>query len=131
MKELFKQFDANGYSVWRLDYIKAEGECEVMYQTSNLLVGFIQRFPDPFRKYALGVHGIFGEEPALAIRGLWILRGQKFPRVWVEHPTTEYYKTEQLDMTKAEHQAIVEDYLCGKEGSNIDGMKAQKLIHFK
>ena len=56
--------------------------------TKNLLDGFIQRFHDGFRKYALGKQGIFGDEPNLEIKGMWIIRGTKFPLVWKEHPST-------------------------------------------
>ena len=36
--------------------------------TANLVGGFLQRL-EHFRKYALGVHGVYGEEPNLEIRG--------------------------------------------------------------
>lgn len=131
IKELFTQFDSEGYSVWKIKYDKAEGECEVIYQTANLLKGFIQRFHDGFRKYALGVHGIFGDEPTLELKGLWILRGKKFPRVWKEHPTTEYYEPEELDVKKEADRKIIEEYLTAVEGGIVEGKKAQRLSFFK
>lgn len=131
LEELYKQFDEEGFSVWKIKYDKAEGECEVIYQTANLLKGFIQRFHDGFRKYALGVHGIFGEEPNLELKGLWILRGKKFPRVWKEHPTTEYYEPEELDIKKEEHRKLIEAYLTAKEGGTVEGKTAHRLTFYK
>ena len=37
----FEKFDANGWALWYCDYIKAEGEGEVLYKTSNLMGGFL------------------------------------------------------------------------------------------
>jgi len=73
-----KNFDPNGFSVWHVKYIKAEGEGKILYLTNNLKNGFLQRL-DHFRKYAFGVHGVYGEEPNLEIRGLWVWRGTEAP----------------------------------------------------
>ena len=37
--------------------------------TSNLANGFLQRL-EHFRKYCIGVWGVYGEEPNLEIRGI-------------------------------------------------------------
>jgi len=37
----WKTFDAEGWALWYMDYVKAEGECEVLFKTSNLLGGFL------------------------------------------------------------------------------------------
>lgn len=41
MKKFLEEYDREGYSVWFLDYDKYEGEGKVLYQTSNLLNGFL------------------------------------------------------------------------------------------
>ena len=42
IKEKFwSKFDPNGWAIWYVDYIKAEGEGDVLYKTSNLLAGFL------------------------------------------------------------------------------------------
>jgi elongation factor 1-gamma len=37
----WNKFDPNGWALWYSDYIKAEGEGEVLFKTSNLLGGFL------------------------------------------------------------------------------------------
>lgn len=41
--------------------------------------GFLQRMDPHFRKWAFGVHGVYGEEPDLQIRGAWLWRGLEIP----------------------------------------------------
>jgi elongation factor 1-gamma len=57
--------------------------------TCNLLNGFLQRL-ESFRKYAFGVHGVYGEEPSLEIRGVWVWRGLDHPMELKEHPSYDY-----------------------------------------
>jgi len=42
------------------------------------MTGFIERL-DHFRKYAFGVHGVYGDEPTLEVRGIWLWRGVGLP----------------------------------------------------
>jgi len=41
MKRFMEEYDREGYSVWFLDYEMYEGEGKVLYQTANLLNGFL------------------------------------------------------------------------------------------
>jgi len=41
IEEFWKTYDPNGWSIWELKYIKAEGEGDVLYKTNNLLKGFV------------------------------------------------------------------------------------------
>ena len=68
LKFFWENFDNEGYSLWIIKYIKAPGEGKVLFLTNNLMGGFLQRL-ETFRKYAFGVHGVYGEEPTLEIRG--------------------------------------------------------------
>jgi Elongation factor 1 gamma, conserved domain. len=43
MDFFWKNFDPNGYSIWNVLYEKAEGEGKVLFLTSNLMNGFLQR----------------------------------------------------------------------------------------
>jgi len=74
----FQNFDANGYSVYHVSYIKEEGACKVLFLTNNLMKSPIQKLED-FRKYAFAVVGVYGEEPNLEIRGVWVWRGVGVP----------------------------------------------------
>lgn len=64
----WKNFDPNGYSIWFVKYQKAPGEGKNLIFTNNLMGGFLNRLED-FRKYSFAVHGVYGEEPNLEIRG--------------------------------------------------------------
>lgn len=68
LKFFWENFDNEGYSIWLIKYVKAQGEGKVLFLTNNLMNGFLQRL-ETFRKYAFGVHGVYGEEPSLDIRG--------------------------------------------------------------
>lgn len=41
--------------------------------------GFIQRIDDKLRKHSLGAMGVYGEEPKLEIKGVFIWRGTEIP----------------------------------------------------
>jgi elongation factor 1-gamma len=56
----YETFDAAGWSVFRGDY-KYNEECKVLFMTSNLIAGFIQR-TEEIRKWLFGTLTIRGGE---------------------------------------------------------------------
>lgn len=68
--------------------------------------GFLQRL-ESFRKYAFGVHGVYGNEPNFEIRGCWLWRGTEIPEEMKEHPSFEYHTVERLDINNEEHKKIL------------------------
>ncbi len=74
----WKKFDAEGWALWFVDYIKAAGEGEILYKTSNLLDGFLWRI-ESMGRYGFGMQGIFGEEPHLEMRGVYMWRSTEIP----------------------------------------------------
>jgi len=78
MKAFFEQYDKAGYSIYFVHYDKYEGEGVVLYQTANMLNGFLQRI-DHFRKHALAMMAMLGDEPNLEIEGVWLFRGKGIP----------------------------------------------------
>jgi elongation factor 1-gamma len=44
-----------------------------------MMNGFLQRMDPHFKKHCFAIHGIYGEEPNLEIRGAWIWRGAEIP----------------------------------------------------
>jgi elongation factor 1-gamma len=119
-----------GYSIYYLHYEKLASECKVLFETSNLLDGFIQRV-DNKGKYGFGVHAIVGEEPNLELKGVWMLRGADIPKFMIDHPTFEFYKKRKLDITKAEDKKLIEDYWCSEEGEMIEGLKYMEGKYFR
>lgn len=76
LKFFWENFDNEGYSLWFIKYVKAEGEGKVLFLTNNLMNGTLQRL-ETFRKYAFAVHGVYGDEPSLDIRGFPLFSGPK------------------------------------------------------
>lgn len=100
--------------------------------TSNLKNGFIQRLEN-FRKYAFGVHGIYGDEPNLEIRGVWLWRGNGIPSEISELPNYEYHQWKRLDASNENDRKLLEEYWCGLEEdvSVVEGLKARDVTYFK
>lgn len=106
---LWKNFDEQGFSFWRIEYEKYEGEGEVLFMTNNLANGFAQRL-EHFRKYAFGSWGVYGEEPKLEIRGLWLIRGTQLPQEILEHPSYDYHKFQKLEFKDPNTRKLVEEH---------------------
>jgi len=64
MKFFFDNYDREGYSIFFIHYDMYEGEGKVLFQTANMLNGFLQRI-DHFRKHTFAMHAMLGDEPAL------------------------------------------------------------------
>jgi len=125
MTWFFDNYDPEGYSLFHLQYEKYPGEGEVLYQTVNLMNGFLQRF-DHFRKHAFAMHAVLGEEPNLEVQGVWLFRGKGIPLQMKDHPQFEYYKTRELDLKKEEDRQLVRDFWSAKPGEIVNGLKVQE-----
>lgn len=132
VKTFFEQYDPQGFSIWFITYDKAEGEGNVLFLTNNLMNGFLQRL-EHFRKYAYGIHGVYGEEPNLEIRGVWVWRGTDIPQEIKEHDSYEFYKFHKLDHTKAEDRKKLEEFWSGmnEDEDIVDGLRARTVRYFK
>eukprot|EP00826_Nyctotherus_ovalis_P027512 TRINITY_DN214_c0_g1_i4.p1 TRINITY_DN214_c0_g1~~TRINITY_DN214_c0_g1_i4.p1 ORF type:complete len:448 (-),score=176.43 TRINITY_DN214_c0_g1_i4:76-1419(-) len=126
----WSNFDDKGWALWYIDYVKAEDECEVLYKTSNLLGGFIWRI-DTMGRYGFGVHGIFGEEPNLELRGLYLWRGTEIPFFVKDHPSFEFYKTRKIDPKSEEDRKITEDFWCADEDEKVLGLRYREGKYFR
>jgi elongation factor 1-gamma len=67
MDHFFQNYDPEGYTIYFVHYDKYDGEGVVLYQTSNLMNGFLQRMDEKFRNYSFSMMAILGEEPNLEI----------------------------------------------------------------
>jgi elongation factor 1-gamma len=76
MKYFWENADWEGWSLWRGDY-KYDSENTVLFMTSNLIGGFMQR-TDEIRKWLFGAMGIRGtpDEKDLKITAYYFIRGQ-------------------------------------------------------
>jgi len=132
VKTFFEQFDPSGYSIWYMSYDKAEGEGAVVFLTNNLLSGFFQRL-ETFRKYAFAVCGVYGDEPNLEIRGVWVWRGTEMPNELKDHPQIEYFNFTKLDSKNENDRKKLEEYWCGmnEDEDVVDGLKARTVRFYK
>ena len=87
----------------------------MLYQTENLMRGFLQRF-DHFRKHALAKLNMIGAEPDLDIKGVWIFRGLEMPQEAKDHPQFEYMQPRKMDINNADDLALIAQHLGAKEG---------------
>ena len=132
MKTFFETYDPEGYSLWFTHYEKYDGEGVLLYQTSNLMNGFLQRMDDKFRNYSFSLLAILGEEPSLEIQGVWLFRGKTIPQEMLDHPQFEYYKKRELDVKKEEDRKLISDFWSAKaEVSTVNGLKVQECKMFK
>jgi len=125
--------DWEGWSFHHLHYDIYEGEGEKVHIANNLLGGFLTR-ADFISKIAFGKHAVLGEQPNLQIEGVWFVRGPKeLPDHFVkDHPSMEYYKTRLLDpRNNKDDDKLIREFLGGKEGDMMNGMKCQTLKWFK
>jgi elongation factor 1-gamma len=129
----YKDLDWEGWAFWHLHYEKYEGEGEKIHVTNNLLGGFLNR-AEHTNKYTFARMGVFGEEPNLEIKGVWLMRGKdEIPDgLRKQHPQFEYYRTRKLDpRNNPDDDKLVREYFGGQEEGIIEGLKAQTLKWFK
>eukprot|EP00914_Ancora_sagittata_P012039 GHVO01023284.1.p1 GENE.GHVO01023284.1~~GHVO01023284.1.p1 ORF type:complete len:365 (-),score=64.85 GHVO01023284.1:141-1181(-) len=97
MKWFWDHYDAEGYSLWFMEYDKVEGECTVSFITSNQVGGFLQRLDGAVRKYSFGVVQILGTEGDFNYSAVWMFRGQEIPFEMRDHPSFEYHNFRKMD----------------------------------
>jgi len=129
---LWKNWDNNAFSFWRLRYDKLPSEGKVVYLTNNLMNGFMDR-ADACRKHALGIIGVYGDEPNLDIRGVWMWRGTDVNPYMKEHPQFEYYECKKLDVNNAEDKALITEYWTKLEADvdKVEGLTVRTCKIYK
>lgn len=131
MPTFWEKLDQAGWSAIFIQYEKAEGEGEKMVPFENLLDGFVQRM-ESIRRYSFGVIGIYGEVPALEIRGCLLMRGQNILEGLLDHPQFEYCKTAKVDWNNDEDKKRLEDFWTNvQEDSKVDGLVPQAIRFWK
>merc|ERR1712146_140962 len=74
MEIFWNKFDSDGWSIFRGDY-KYNDENKILFMTSNLIAGFIQR-TEEIRKWLFGTMTIRGEEgKQMKITAYFLIRG--------------------------------------------------------
>jgi elongation factor 1-gamma len=131
MDRFWNKFDANGYSLWWMQYQKLPSEGKILFKTNNSSSFFLQKL-DSFRKYSFSAHGVYGTEGNYEIRGVWMWRGTDIPEEVKNHDSFPYMDIKKLDPSKPEDRKLVEDYWLNlKEGDMVDVLPVAELVTFK
>ncbi len=83
------------------------------------------------RRHSLGILGVYGEEPSLEIKGVFLWRGTDIIQPLIDHPQFEYYERRKLDVTKEEDRNLVAEFWEKKEEETVQGLKCQTKKLFK
>jgi elongation factor 1-gamma len=129
---LWQNWDENAFSFWHLTYDKLPSEGKKLFLTNNLMNGFLDR-ADQSRKYALGVHGVYGDEPDLDVKGVWLWRGTDILEPLKEHQQFDVYKYRKMDPKNPADKQLIEDYWTKLEEDKdvVEGKTARTLKYFK
>jgi len=129
-KFFFDNFDKAGYSIYHAVYNKDESVGKVLFLTNNLMKSPIQKLED-FRKYSFAVHGVYGDEPNLEIKGVWVWRGVGIPERVKEE--LDLYTLTALDVGNEADRHKIEDYWThlNDEGDSVEGLKVRTAVYFK
>lgn len=115
----FEHYDPSGYCMYWCTY-KYNGELSKQFMTNNLIGGFFQRL-EKLHKYAFGTANIYGEEPNLAVHGVWVFRGPAIPADMVDCDDAEHYTWTPVDLSDATQKKRVEDYFAWE--GEVEGKK--------
>ena len=130
MNKFWEVYDPDGYSLWWMEYQNLPEEGKILFRTSNAKGMFLQKL-DNFRKYAFGVHGVYGSEGDYKIRGVWMWRGTDIPNEMKEHDNFPYMTIKKLDINKPEDKQMVNDYWTKvNETDQVDGRFAADVEYF-
>ena len=115
MKQFFELYDSNGWSIWRGDY-QYNSELRVLFMTSNLIGGFIQR-TDEIRKWLFGTCTIRGTEEAggMKVTHYFLIRGDSIqPLIDCNDDAACYTWTRVPAPVSEEDKKTLYDYWCSE-----------------
>lgn len=129
---LWANWDEKAFSFWYLKYDKLPSEGKKLFLTNNLMGGFLDR-GDHVRKYCLGVHGVYGDEPDLEIRGVWLWKGVDMLEPMKEHTQFDIYLYNKLDPKLPADKALITEYWTKLEEDKdkVEGRTARTVKFFK
>merc|ERR1711931_159935 len=106
----WEKFDKQHYSIWYSEYKYAD-ELSKIFMTCNLVGGMFQRL-EKLKKNAFASVGIFGEDKANNISGIWVWRGQELAFPLCEDWQIDYesYDWTKLDPDSEETKKMVDQY---------------------
>lgn len=115
MDTFWSTFDSEGWTIFRGDY-KYNNECRVLFMTSNLIAGFIQR-TEEIRKWLFGTLTIRGVEGpgTMKITAYFLIRGDSIQPLIACNDDAECYEWTKMPVpASAEDKKKLYDYWCSE-----------------
>ncbi|KAH9221176.1 40S ribosomal protein S3aE [Leptodontidium sp. 2 PMI_412] len=119
LKWFWENFNAEDYSIWKVDY-KYNEELTQIFMTSNLIGGFFARL-EGSRKYIFGCASVYGVKDDSVIQGAFVIRGQEALPAFDVAPDYESYEFTKLDPTKAEDKEFVNEQWTWEKPVTVNG----------
>ena len=109
MKNFWKNYDPEGYSLWYIEYNNELNECVTLFRTS-VIKGEILEQLKYFKKYCFGVFGVYGGDADYKIKGCLLWRGNEIPQEIKNINCYEKMNLRKLDHNQKKDQQLVHDF---------------------
>ena len=109
MKNFWKNYDPEGYSLWYIEYNNEPNECVTLFRTCVIKGGILEQL-QYFKKYCFGVLGVYGADADYKIRGCLLWRGDEIPQEMKNLNCYEKMSFRKLDYNQKKDQQLVHDY---------------------
>ena len=109
MRNFWKAYDPEGYSLWYIEYNNAPNECVTLFRTC-VIKGDILEQLKYFKKYCFGVLGAYGGNGDYKIKGCILWRGNEIPQEIKNINCYDKMTFKKLDYNQKRDQQLVHDY---------------------
>jgi elongation factor 1-gamma len=109
MKNFWKNYDPEGYSLWYIEYNNEPNEFITLFHTVIVKGDILQQL-EYFKKYCFGVLGVYGADGDYKIRGCLMWRGNEIPDEIKEINCYDKLSIRKLDYNQKKDQQLVHDY---------------------
>jgi len=125
------EYDRNAFSIYYTRYEKTKSEGKELWKTENMRDLFLQKI-DSNRKHAFAAIGIYGAEPELEIKGVWLWQGKGVPQFMEDHESFEYYEKRELNPDNDADKALIYAYWTKtNKGDQVEGLAVDSVVSFK
>ena len=109
MKNFWKNYDPEGYSLWYIEYNNEPSECITLFRTC-IIKGDILEQLKYFKKHCFGALGAYGGDGDYKIRGCLLWRGNEIPQEIKGINCYDKMTFRKLDYNQKRDQQLVHDY---------------------
>ena len=130
MRDFWKTYDPEGYSLWHIEYKNEPNECITLFRTV-IIKGDILLQLKYFKKYCFGVFGVYGQDGDYQISGCLMWRGQEIPDEIKEINCYDKLVIRKLNPKEKRDQQLVHDYWTHiKENEKVHKRQAVDTRYF-